>query len=82
VVEAVLAKAIPKHNNPFAPYFTVEKKTFWDKNDDPVVKPLFFCHLQLEFMQLVTQLRLQVGDQLKSWCRGAQDRCGSSWPSA
>ena len=46
LIEAGLSEAIPKQNSRFAPFFTMEKKVFYDKNMVPMdPKPFFFCHL-------------------------------------
>ena len=53
IVEAGLSEAIPIQNSRFSPYFKVEKKLFMNKNNEPLVKPLFYCHRIVEFLHLV-----------------------------
>ena len=45
LIEARLSEAIPKQNSRFAPFFTMERKVFYDKNMVPMdPKPFFFFH--------------------------------------
>ena len=39
-----MQKALPKHNQQFAPFFSVAKKQFLDSADNLVEKHLFHCN--------------------------------------
>ena len=42
LIEAGLSEAIPKHNSRFSPFFTMERKVFYDKNLVPMDPKPFF----------------------------------------
>ena len=77
LIEARLSEAIPKQNSRFAPFFTVERKVFYDKNMVPMdPKPLFFCHRLQEFLSLVAELRGQIFEDMVKLVQGDS---GQGW---
>ena len=72
-----MQKALPKHNQQFAPFFSVANKQFLDSEDNLVEKHLFFCNDLQGMVKEVLELRgieeetenLIQGDTGQDWLK-------------
>ena len=57
ILEPGIQKVIPVENRKYAHLFISEEKTFFDTQDIPVKKQLYYCHSPLEFVAAVDKER-------------------------